>query len=151
MDNLTVYATLEVKAVGNGASPEEVLDKAIETHSYEIIEKKIGSQPVDNYVSLSEYAKLNNLSNGIYLRKLCQLGKLPGAVKIGKSWCVPKDTPYIDRRFRANGAYSDWRTISGKKRWEVMKSVKNSANKTDSTEPDYATALEERDNITSRP
>ena len=30
MDNLTVYATLEVKAVGNGASPEEVLDKAIE-------------------------------------------------------------------------------------------------------------------------
>jgi hypothetical protein len=35
-------------------------------------------------------------------------GTLPGAVKIGRDWLIPRDAPYQDGRVKT-GQYKDWR------------------------------------------
>lgn len=42
------------------------------------------------------------------VRQKCQRGTLPGAVKIGRDWLIPKDAPYTDSRI-STGKYKDWR------------------------------------------
>ena len=54
MGKYTVKATLEITAEGTGASPEEVLEKAIAHKKYTITGYTIGKQAIDRYVTLSE-------------------------------------------------------------------------------------------------
>lgn len=42
------------------------------------------------------------------VRQKCQLGHLPGAVKIGRDWMIPEGTPYTDGRIKS-GKYRDFR------------------------------------------
>ena len=45
------------------------------------------------------------------VRQKCQLGHLPGAVKIGRDWMIPEGTQYTDGRVKT-GAYKGWRKKS---------------------------------------
>lgn len=54
-------------------------------------------------ISLREYAK----KHGVALttaRQKCERGNVRGAVKIGRNWCVPEDSPYEDHRI-TSGRY----------------------------------------------
>ena len=51
----------------------------------------------DNYISLTEYAKLHGVDAATVRQKILR-GNLPGAVKIGRNWAIPKDTEYTDMR-----------------------------------------------------
>ena len=107
MEKYTVYATLEIKVEGSGASEQDVLDKAVKSKKYEVIKATIGTQPIDNYISLSEYARRHHIADGgTYLRRLCGEGKIPTAKMIGRDWCIPADTPHVDRRLKAGGKYA---------------------------------------------
>lgn len=101
MGQYTVYAAIEIKAEGRGASEQEVLEKALKTKKYEILDAKIGSRIVDNYITVAEYARMHNLQDCIYLSQVCKAGKMPGAVRIGRDWCIPADTPRTDRRVKS--------------------------------------------------
>lgn len=53
------------------------------------------------YLTVDEYAELHGKQRSIIVR-ICREGRLPGAEKKGKSWLIPKDTPYPkDGRFGA--------------------------------------------------
>lgn len=61
----------------------------------------------DKLVSLPEYAaRIGKAPTSV--RQKCQLGTLPGAVKIGRNWLIPADATYIDNRVKT-GEYKDWR------------------------------------------
>ena len=47
----------------------------------------------EDYVTIQEYAKLHNRYE-TRIKKLCQEGRIPGAVKKGNRWFVPKNAPY---------------------------------------------------------
>ena len=51
-------------------------------------------------ISLAEYAKLHGVAMNT-IRQKCAMGTLPGAVKIGRNWCVPDDAPYEDHRIKS--------------------------------------------------
>lgn len=42
------------------------------------------------------------------VRQKCLRGTLPGAVKIGRDWLIPPDTPYPDKRI-TSGNCIGWR------------------------------------------
>lgn len=42
------------------------------------------------------------------VRQKCLRGTLPGAVKIGRDWLIPPETPYPDRRI-TSGKCIGWR------------------------------------------
>ena len=42
------------------------------------------------------------------IRRKILRGTLPGAIKIGRDWLIPADTPYEDQRIRS-GKYTAWR------------------------------------------
>lgn len=42
------------------------------------------------------------------VRQKCQLGHLPGAVKIGRDWLIPEDAEYHDNRIKS-GRYKNQR------------------------------------------
>ena len=128
-----VYATLEIKAVGNGASEQEVLDRALKKKNYDIISSKINAQPVENYVSLTEYAKIHNMVDNSYVRKLCIAGKIPGAIKIGNAWAIPENTQIIDRRRTADGKWEEWYRKHGRKQYERRKAAAQEAKGQEST------------------
>ena len=48
------------------------------------------------------------------VQQKCQLGTLPGAVKIGRDWLIPENAPYNDTRVKS-GAY-----IGARKKKEVL-------------------------------
>lgn len=52
---------------------------------------------INDYIAIAEYAKAIGKSV-VTVRQKCERGTLPGAVKIGKNWIVPKDTLYKDAR-----------------------------------------------------
>lgn len=57
----------------------------------------------DNLISIAEYAaRIGKAPRSV--RQKCQLGTLPGAVKIGRDWLIPEDAPYDDARI-TNGDY----------------------------------------------
>lgn len=60
-----------------------------------------------NLLPLTEYAALVGRSP-VSVRQKCQRGAVPGAVKLGRDWLIPRDAPYDDRRVRT-GRYRDWR------------------------------------------
>lgn len=51
-------------------------------------------------VTIAEYAALIGKAPRS-VRQKCQLGHMPGAVKIGRDWLIPRDAPYDDRRVRS--------------------------------------------------
>lgn len=61
----------------------------------------------DNLIPISEYAARIGKSPTT-VRQKCQRGTLPGAVKLGRDWFIPADTPYTDNRVKT-GEYKNWR------------------------------------------
>jgi len=62
---------------------------------------------IDNLIPIAEYAaRIGLTANAI--RRRCIRGTLPGAVKIGRDWLIPADTPYTDSRVKS-GEYKNWR------------------------------------------
>ena len=61
----------------------------------------------ENLISLREYAEALGLDPSTVRQKALR-GYLPGAVKIGRNWVIPKGTPYPDARVKS-GLYRDWR------------------------------------------
>lgn len=63
-------------------------------------------------ISLPEYAaRIGKAPTSV--RQKCQLGTLPGAVKIGRDWLIPADAPYTDGRVKS-GKYKGWRDSASK-------------------------------------
>lgn len=58
-------------------------------------------------IPIAEYAKRIGKAT-ITVADKCRRGSLPGAMKIGRDWFVPKDAPYPDLRIRS-GKYIDAR------------------------------------------
>ena len=52
------------------------------------------------YLTVPEFAKLHNKQNAV-VRRLCQNGRIEGAVLKGKTWIIPETSSYPkDERFR---------------------------------------------------
>lgn len=60
-----------------------------------------------NLLTIQEYAASIGKAERT-VRQKCQLGHLPGAVKIGRDWMIPEGTQYTDGRVKT-GAYKGWR------------------------------------------
>lgn len=61
----------------------------------------------DNLITVKEYAAKVGRAPRSVVQK-CKLGTLPGAIKLGRDWLIPADTPYTDNRI-TSGKYKDWR------------------------------------------
>lgn len=62
-------------------------------------------------LSVTEYAKKHNLAP-VTVRQKIQRGTLP-AIRIGNSWAIDEDEPYIDSRM-TSGKYVNWRSKNRK-------------------------------------
>lgn len=63
--------------------------------------------PEKKLLTVPEYAaKVGRVPSAI--RRKIMRNALPGAVKMGRDWFIPEDTPYDDRRVRS-GKYTGWR------------------------------------------
>ena len=59
--------------------------------------------PLGKLLPLNEYAaRIGKAPSTV--RQKCALGHLPGAVKMGRDWLIPENTPYTDHRVKS-GAY----------------------------------------------
>lgn len=58
-----------------------------------------------DYISLTEYAKMQNVTNDTVRQKVLR-GNLK-AVKIGRNWVIKKDEPYVDHRKKVDVNESD--------------------------------------------
>lgn len=60
-----------------------------------------------NLITVKEYAaKVGKAPRSVAQK--CELGTLPGAIKIGRDWLIPADAPYTDNRI-TSGKYKNWR------------------------------------------
>lgn len=58
-------------------------------------------------LTIAEYAaRIGKAPRSV--RQKCQIGTLPGAVKIGRDWLIPADAAYQDNRIKS-GEYKNWR------------------------------------------
>ncbi len=55
---------------------------------------------LSNMITLAEYAVKVGKDPAV-VRQKCLRGNLPGAIKVGRDWMVPADTPYVDKRVRS--------------------------------------------------
>lgn len=55
-------------------------------------------------ISVKEYAERHGLFHST-VRQKCQRGNIPGAIKVGRIWCIPEDAPYEDHRV-VSGKYT---------------------------------------------
>jgi hypothetical protein len=62
---------------------------------------------LENMIPIAEYARRISKAT-ITVADKCRRGNLPGAVKIGRDWFVPKDAEYPDYRVKS-GKYIDAR------------------------------------------
>ena len=62
---------------------------------------------LEKLVPIAEYAKMIGRAT-ITVADKCRRGALPGAVKVGRDWFVPKDAEYPDYRVKS-GKYIDAR------------------------------------------
>ena len=60
-----------------------------------------------NLIPLQAYAEQVGKSPRS-VRQKCQLGTLPGAIKMGRDWFIPINTPYTDNRVKT-GKYKNFR------------------------------------------
>ena len=63
-----------------------------------------------NLIPLREYAEKVDRDPATIRQKILR-GKLPEAVKLGRDWLIPEDTPYEDQRIKS-GEYLNWRRKS---------------------------------------
>ena len=62
---------------------------------------------LQDYIPIAQYAeKIGITANAV--RRKCIRGALPGAVKVGRDWLVPRDAEYPDNRVK-DGKYIGWR------------------------------------------
>ena len=55
---------------------------------------------MNNLLTIAEYsARISKSPRSV--RQKCQLGTLPGAVKIGRDWLIPANAPYTDERIKS--------------------------------------------------
>lgn len=52
-----------------------------------------------SYLTIPEYALLYRISAG-YIKKLCEAGKLEGAVRFGRVWIIPDTTKLTDKLYK---------------------------------------------------
>lgn len=57
-------------------------------------------------IPIAEYAKMHGKST-VNMKQKAQKGRLDTAVKVGRSWFVERDAPYVDKRY-TTGAYVGW-------------------------------------------
>lgn len=62
---------------------------------------------VNDLIPIAQYAEQLGLTANA-IRRRCIRGTLPGAVKMGRDWFVPANTPYTDHRVKS-GNYKNWR------------------------------------------
>ena len=62
---------------------------------------------IESLIPIAEYAERIGLTANAVRRK-CIRGTLPGAVKLGRDWFIPKDAEYPDNRIK-DGKYIDFR------------------------------------------
>ena len=62
---------------------------------------------MSDMLTVQQYAAKHSKAQ-ITIRKKCQRGTLPGAVKIGRDWLIPEDAQYTDKRIKS-GQYVNWR------------------------------------------
>ena len=62
---------------------------------------------MNDYLSLTEYAKLHGLSRP-WVWRLIQSERIP-AVRIGATWAIHKDTPKPEDNRVKSGKYKNWR------------------------------------------
>ena len=77
---------------------------------------------MENYLSVSEYAKLHGKDVG-NIRRLLSSGRLPGQ-KVGNQWIIAADTAYpVDKRV-STGKYRNWRNrVALNENKELMKTI----------------------------
>lgn len=62
--------------------------------------RAIFSRPEIKYLTISEYAQLHQKQNTA-VRRMCQNGRIDGAIIKGKTWLIPESSPYPkDERIR---------------------------------------------------
>ena len=62
---------------------------------------------INNLIPIAEYAARIGRDPATVRQKILR-GALPGAVKVGRDWFIPADTPYTDNRVKT-GDYKNWR------------------------------------------
>ena len=62
---------------------------------------------INDLIPIREYAASVGVDPSS-VRYKCLRGTLPGAVKLGRDWMIPKDAPYEDGRVKS-GNYKNWR------------------------------------------
>ena len=63
---------------------------------------------MDEFLTIKEVAEKWNISTR-RVQKMCSDGRIPGAVKFGRDWAIPKDTEKpVDARI-TTGEYVNWR------------------------------------------
>ena len=63
---------------------------------------------MDNYLTIKEVAEKWNLSTR-RVQKMCADGAIPGVVRFGRAWAIPKDAEKpVDGRI-TTGEYRNWR------------------------------------------
>ena len=55
--------------------------------------REIFENKESNFITASEYAELHGKKSAI-VRRLCQNGRISGAVQKGKTWLIPENSPY---------------------------------------------------------
>lgn len=58
---------------------------------------------IENLVPIAEYAEMIGLT-ATAVRRKCIRGTLPGAIKMGRDWFIPRDAEYPDNRI-TSGKY----------------------------------------------
>ena len=87
--------------------------------------KKGGEMDLKEYANIHEAAALINRKESL-IRTLCQLGRLEGALKIGKAWIIPRES-VLNYRPKKRGAKPKLRnkTIDEKKYLkEIVEKIK---------------------------
>lgn len=77
---------------------------------------------MNNYLSVSEYAKLTMKDSG-NIRRLLASGRLKGQ-KVGNQWIIPKNAKYPEDKRETNGEYKNWRKrVALNKNKDLMSTV----------------------------
>jgi len=74
-------------------------------HSTFIAQVRVERGSAVNYIPASQAARQHSLSRA-WVKRLAQQGRLDGAFKVGRTWCVPADwvPPTLTRGRRPKGA-----------------------------------------------
>lgn len=135
MPKYELQATLEIKFSAEAHSPEEALAAAVKSKDYEVTAAHF-DKPPEGYITTTELAKRRGYTSPRYIRAACARGNVPGAVKIGRDWCVPADCAYFETDHRiTDGTYvgSGWYQKYGRDKYQQRKASKASQEQTDDT------------------